>query len=198
MKASRFIPSAHKLSHDAPSRRRRPRSLARIGQFPPYAQSPSTTNRQNKRYAFHPVSALAKATPAPLFSSGRADNACTNLLGYLVRCVRTRDSMRLRGAQNRRLSLCPLPHSLATHYFLRLTRARGGSFLRGRKALLNDFWYFSSQKSTIKEKFLYFKDNTSSVSLWLTPSAPVSASPRRGNFALCGVRPPLSVDDTAF
>ena len=72
------------------SRRRRPRSLARIGQFPPYAQSPSTTNRQNKRYAFHPVSALAKATPAPLFSSGRADNACTNLLGYFVWYVRTR------------------------------------------------------------------------------------------------------------
>ena len=59
----------------------------------------------------------------------------------------------------------------------RLTRARGRRFLRGWKILLNDFWYFSSQKSMIKEKFLYFKDNTSSVSLWLTPSAPVSATP---------------------
>ena len=37
----------------------------------------------------------------------------------------------------------------------RLTRARGGSFLRGRKSLLNDFWYFWSHKSTIKEKLLY-------------------------------------------
>ena len=48
-----------------------------------------------------------------------------------------------------------MPHALATHYFLRLTRARGRRFLRGRKALLNDFWYFSSLKSTIKEKLLY-------------------------------------------
>ena len=31
---------------------------------PPYAQSPSTTNRQNKRYAFHPVSAGTGVTPA--------------------------------------------------------------------------------------------------------------------------------------
>ena len=40
-------------------------------------------------------------------------------------------------------------------WLARLTRARGRRFLRGRKALLNDFWYFSSQKSTIKEKLLY-------------------------------------------
>ena len=61
----------------------------------------------------------------------------------------------MRRAQNRRFSLCPVPHALATHYFLRITRARGRSFLRGRKALLNDFWYFWSYKSTIKEKFLH-------------------------------------------
>ena len=41
---------------------------------------------------------------------------------------------------------------------------------QGEKALLNDFWYFWSYKSTIKEKLIYAKDNTSSVSLWLTPS----------------------------
>ena len=63
--------------------------------------------------------------------------------------------MRLRGAQNYRFSLCPLPHTLATHYFLRLTRARGESSQREGNALFDDFWYFSSQKSTIKEKFLY-------------------------------------------
>ena len=40
-------------------------------------------------------------------------------------------------------------------WLARLTRARGGCFLRGRKALLNDFWYFWSHKSTIKEKLLY-------------------------------------------
>ena len=37
----------------------------------------------------------------------------------------------------------------------RLTRARGRCFLRGWKILLNDFWYFWSHKSTIREKFLY-------------------------------------------
>ena len=37
----------------------------------------------------------------------------------------------------------------------RLTRARGRRFLRGWKILLNDFWYFWSYKSTIKEKLLY-------------------------------------------
>ena len=62
--------------------------------------------------------------------------------------------LRLRRVRDYRLSLCYLPHALATHYFLRLTRARGRCFLRGRKALLNDFWYFSSRKSTIKEKYL--------------------------------------------
>ena len=69
-------------------------------------------------------------------------------------------------AQSRRLSLCPLQHALATHYFLRLTRARGRRFLRGWKILLNDFWYFSSLKSTIKCKrnklkhTLFKKNNT--------------------------------------
>ena len=36
-------------------------------------------------------------------------------------------------------------------WLARLTRARGGCFLRGWKALLNDFWYFSSLKSTIRK-----------------------------------------------
>ena len=40
-------------------------------------------------------------------------------------------------------------------WLARLTRARGRRFLRGWKILLIDFWYFSSLKSTIKEKFLY-------------------------------------------
>ena len=34
----------------------------------------------------------------PCIYCGRAGNACTNLLGFLVRYVRTRGSMRLRGA----------------------------------------------------------------------------------------------------
>ena len=48
-----------------------------------------------------------------------------------------------------------MQHSLATHYFLRLTRARGKSSQREGNALFDDFWYFSSLKSTIKEKLLY-------------------------------------------
>ena len=71
--------------------------------------------------------------------------------------------LRLRRARDSRLSLCHLPHALATHYFLRLTRARGRCFLRGRKALLNDFWYFWSRKSTIKEKFLYVSSRANDV-----------------------------------
>ena len=57
-------------------------------------------------------------------SSGRADNACTNLLGYFVRYVRTRGSMRLRGTRHRRLA--PFPRAARTcHAWLaRLTRAR--------------------------------------------------------------------------
>ena len=97
MKASRFIPSAHKLSHDAPSRRRRPRSLCESVNSPCLGDADRVrfANRsipRRRRLAKIPafVSALTLSTPAPLFSSGRADNACTNLLGYLVRCVRTR------------------------------------------------------------------------------------------------------------
>ena len=92
----------------------------------------------------------------PCTFSGRADNACTNLLGFLVRYVRTRGSMRFR-----RVAKLPifttLPRAARTRHawLARLTRARGRRFLRGRQALLNDFWYFSSQKSTIKEKFRY-------------------------------------------
>ena len=55
------------------------------------------------------------------------------------------------------LQISALPCAARTchAWFARLTRARGRRFLRGRKALLNDFWYFSSLKSTIKEKLLY-------------------------------------------
>ena len=37
----------------------------------------------------------------------------------------------------------------------RLTRARGKSSQREGNALFDDFWYFWSYKSTIKEKLLY-------------------------------------------
>ena len=63
--------------------------------------------------------------------------------------------MRLRRAQNRRLSPCHLPRRACHAWLARLTRARGKSSQRERKALFDDFWYFSSLKSTIKEKLFY-------------------------------------------
>ena len=58
-----------------------------------------------------------------------------------------------------------LPFAARTcHAWLaRLTRARGGCFLRGRKALLNDFWYFWSYKSTIKRKYLYISSQANNI-----------------------------------
>ena len=109
-----------------------------------------------KNILFTSSAHLLDSRPRRPFFSGRADNACTNLLGFLVRYVRTRGSMRFR-----RVAKLPifttLPRAARTRraWLARLTRARGRRFLRGRKALLNDFWYFSSQKSTIKEKFRY-------------------------------------------
>ena len=99
----------------------------------------------------------------PCIYSGRAGNACTNLLGFFVRYVRT------RGIDEAMESAKPPIFALfcaarTCHARLaRLTRARGGCFLRGRKALLNDFWYFWSRKSTIKEKYLYISSRANDV-----------------------------------
>ena len=68
------------------------------------------------------------------FICGRADNACTTLLGFLVRYVRTRAIADIVGSGNTtafRFAL--VPHALATHYFLRLTRARRGGSEGGRR-----------------------------------------------------------------
>ena len=99
---------------------------------------------------------------------------CVNPLSAVVQTMRARSCsafscamfarvvwMKLWGAKTTDLHHYSVPHELATHYFLRLTRARGRRFLRGRKALLNDFWYFWSCKSTIKEKLLQVSFRTS-------------------------------------
>mgnify|MGYP007045101153 CR=1 FL=1 len=52
----------------------------------------------------------------PCTFSGRADNACTNLLGFFVRYVRSRGIDETVGSA--KLTTCtisPLPHALATH-----------------------------------------------------------------------------------
>ena len=72
-----------------------------------------------------------------------------------MRYVRTRGIDEIaRSAKPPTFTLSFVAHTCHA-WLARLTRARGRRFLRGRKALLNDFWYFSSVKSTIKEKLLY-------------------------------------------
>ena len=53
-----------------------------------------------------PSARILESRP-PTHYSGRAGNACTNLLGFFVRYVRTRGSMKLRGAV--KLPILPLP-----------------------------------------------------------------------------------------
>ena len=107
--------------------------------------------------SLYPVSAHIRVTPAaPLYAGVQTMRAriCSALsCDMFARVV----WLRLRRARDSRLSLCHLPHALATHYFLRLTRARGVSSQREGNALFADFWYFWSRKSTIKEKWLYLK-----------------------------------------
>ena len=124
---------------------------------PPYAQSPSTTNRQNKRYAFHSVSALAKPTPAPPIIQ-RACRQCVHESARLFRviCSHAWYSLDCGERQNRRFSLCPFAARTCHAWLVRITRARRRWFgRRTARVLLADFWYFSSRKSTIKEKLLY-------------------------------------------
>ena len=63
--------------------------------------------------------------------------------------------LRLRGVT--KLPIFTLSFAALTfHAWLaRLTRARGKSLQREGNALFADFWYFSSLKSTIREKLLY-------------------------------------------
>ena len=57
--------------------------------------------------------------------------------------------------QNRRLSIYPFAARTCHAWLARLTRARGKSSQREGNALFENFSYFSSVKSTRKEKFLY-------------------------------------------
>ena len=91
----------------------------------------------------------------PCTFSGRAYNACTNLLGFFVRYVRTRGSMRLRRAAKPPTFALPLAARTRHAWLARLTRARGKSSQREGNALFDDFWYFWSCKSTIKKKLFY-------------------------------------------
>ena len=134
----------------------------------------SATHRQPCALAHRHIPSAHRPDPRPLALSRRRrpSSLCESVNSHLfsagVQTMRARICsasscdmfarvvwLRLRRAQNYRFSLCHLSHILATHYFLRLTRARGVSSQREGNALFDDFWYFSSLKSTIIEKFLY-------------------------------------------
>ena len=121
---------------------------------PPAHRLPNISS-QNKKYTLYLVSALIRFTPAPRTYCGRADNACTNLLGFFVRYVRTRGSMRLRRAAKPPIFTLSFIARTCHAWLARLTRARGKSSQREGNALFADFWYFWSCKSTIKEKLLH-------------------------------------------
>ena len=100
------------------------------------------------------------------------------------------------------LSTSALPFAARTchAWLVRLTRARGRCFLRGRKALLNDFcraFGHSKARETQRIFSLFLKD-TSSVSLWLTPS-PTGEGWRKSLLSSAhklNSRPPNSVSAT--
>ena len=97
---------------------------------PPLSRSPFSHWR---RLIVTSVSAQTKFTPALHFQ--RACRQCVHESARLSRalCSHAWYSKNCGERQNHRLSLCHLPHVLATHYFLRLTRARRGGLEGGRR-----------------------------------------------------------------
>ena len=72
--------------------------------------------------------------------------------------------MRLRRAAKPPTFALPLAARTRHAWLARLTRARRQWFgRRTARVLLADFWYFSSRKSTIREKFLYDSSRANNV-----------------------------------
>ena len=108
-----------------------------------------------RRLIVTPVSALAKPTPATLLYAGvqamRARICSASSYAMFARVVWLKPR---RAAKLPTFSLLFAAHT--RHAWLaRLTRARGKRYIRERNALLYDFWYFSSRKSTIKQKISF-------------------------------------------
>ena len=118
-------------------------------------KNPSKANRKSKKYVLHPVSVGIRPTPAMHFQ--RACRQCVHESARLFRalCSHALVVCSHGGQQNRRLLHCPFAARTRHARLARLTRARGKSSQREGKALFDDFWYFSSLKSTIREKLLY-------------------------------------------
>ena len=135
---------------------------------PPYAQNPNIANKQNKNYTsvFRQRTDFTHDAPSrrrqhtcfayvliPALHFQRACRQCVHESARLSRVICSHAWYRrdCGERQNHRLSLCHRAAHTCHARLARLTRARGRRFLRGWKILLNDFWYFSSQKSTIKK-----------------------------------------------
>ena len=69
----------------------------------------------------------------PTLLCGRADNACTNLLGYLVRYVRTRGMGEIVGSTKLPIFALPFVARTCHAWLARLTRARRGGSEGGRR-----------------------------------------------------------------
>jgi len=120
-----------------------------------------------------PSAQVPNPRPRHQLSSGRADNACTNLLGFFVRYVRTRGTAEIAGSATLPISSLPRAARTCHAWLARLTRARrGGSEGGRRESSLLTFGILRlgdavqrwlrhpepsswSYKSTIKEKYLY-------------------------------------------
>ena len=105
----------------------------------------------------------------PCTYSGRAGNACTNLLGFLVRYVRTRGIAET--VESAKPPIFDL--SLAVHTCHALFLATNSCTPRwfGRRTaqvLLADFWYFWSYKSTIEEKLFFNKNILKNFPVFIT------------------------------
>ena len=115
----------------------------------------SKANNQNEKYNSIPSARRLNSRP-PCTFSGRADNACTNLLGFLVHFVRTRGIAEIVGS-GKTADFRFIPCRTHLPRMARATNSCTPRWFARRTArvLLADFWYFWSRKSTIKEKFLY-------------------------------------------
>ena len=97
-------------------------------------KTPSKANTKSKKYVLHPVSVGIRPTPAPPIIQ-RACRQCVHESARLSRviCSHAWVVCSHGGQQNRRLSIYPLPHALATPWLARLTRARRGGLEGGRR-----------------------------------------------------------------
>ena len=105
----------------------------------------------------------------PCTYSGRAGNACTNLLGFLVRYVRTRGiAETVESAKPPIFDLSLAVHTC--HALLLATNSCTPRWFGRRTAqvLLADFWYFWSYKNTIDEKLFFNKNILKNFPVFIT------------------------------